>query len=135
MLDCTNKAWSYKDVMRGILTGAFVPVGGEQLPTSAIKMVAVEDSGEDYFETGNLYNSFDKLAKELSGLYSDEFPELALRVSLGTVGAETDRCAHPGRVRTELEMFLATIGKGTDGKPLIRLAISGMPVTESGSGS
>ena len=136
MVTCTNKAWSWEDVFRGILTGAFVPEGGEQLAASAIKMVAVEDSGEPYFCAGKRYESIDLLAKELSGLYSDALPELALRVSLGMAGDTTDRCAHPGRSRTQLEMLLAAIGKGVDGKPVLRLAISGMTGSEgSGSGS
>jgi hypothetical protein len=127
MLTCTNKAWSWQDIFRGILTGAFVPEGGEQLPVSAIKMVAVEDSGEPYFCGGKRYESIDLLAKELSGLYSDEFPEVALRVSLGTIGADTDRCASPSRSNDQLQMLLSAIGKGVDGKPVLRLAIAGMP--------
>ena len=135
MMTCTNKSWSYEDVLRGILTGAFVPDGGEQLAASAIKMVAIEDSGELYFGADKKFSSIDQLAKELSGLYSDAFPELAIRVSLGTIGEATDRCASPGRNRTPLEMLLASIGKGVDDKPVLRLAISGMPGSADGSAS
>lgn len=132
MLTCDRKHWTWQDVFRGILAGAFVPRGAEDvIPFRALKLVVVEDSGEPYFCSGKKFTSFDALAKELTGLYSNEHPETALRVSLGDRGEGPGLCEHPIRSYSEMEMMLSVIGKGVDGRPVLRMAFD----TPEGSGS
>jgi hypothetical protein len=142
MVTCDNRSWTWMDVWRAILTGAFVPRvpcadPGAQIPERAFKLVIVEDSGEPYFCAGQRFEGWDMLAKELSGLYSEEFPEVALRVSFGMRGADTGLCQTPFRSATQTEMALSMIGKGTDGKPLVRMAfhLASDVASDSGSGS
>lgn len=126
------------DVYRAVLAGSFVPrnpgsAAGEQVAHRALKLVAIEDSGEPYFTATNKYSTLDQLAKELGGLYSDEYPEIALRVSFGMLGAPSGLCSLPIRNYDQSAMFLSMIGKGVDGGPVLRLAVA-LP-EDLGSGS
>lgn len=139
-MNSNQKGWTAKDLYRTVLASAFIPrvpgsAAGEQVPFRAVKMVVVEDSGEPYFTAANKPGTLDQLAKELSGIYSDEYPEIALRVSLGMVGAPAGMCAAPIKSYDDHTALLSVIGKGVDGGPVVRLALVLAEDAEVGSGS
>lgn len=123
MITCTTKAWTWMDVMRGVIAEGFTPDGGSALQARALRMVVVADSGEPYFCSGTRFSGIDALCKELTGLWSGEGSAAAIRVSIGAP-VESGLCSSPARAYTPMENFLSLIGKGTDGKPVLRIALN-----------
>lgn len=113
-----NKHWNVLDGIRSIL-------GLTAESKFTLRLVEVEDSGEEYFCGDRKWPGWDIVIRELTEVTNDG---VRLRVSTGTgEAADLYTCANRELQRLgngDLERLAQRwVGKGIDGKPLLRLDI------------
>lgn len=112
--------WTANDAIRASLGYGF----GAFPKLVSMRVVAIADSGEAYFANGKGFDGMDTLMRELTDIAEDGKVSLRVALAVPTAGLYQGNGAHADLNLAGEDMFslfLRCIGKGVDGKPVIRL--------------
>lgn len=125
-IQVANSKWTKEDILRSLLGYGFTTVENDIVSATNLNLqiVQVEDSGEQYFcDGGKKFEGWDILLRELCEV-PDGSDHISLRVCVGITGGPLTTCDLDARklYGTPIEaLLLRLIGKGVDGKPVVRL--------------
>jgi hypothetical protein len=112
----TNKAISHLPAVA--IMAALVSFGSN---LGKLKLLEVEDTNDKFFETEGIVLSKEELLRSLIDI--DDLGDFALRVAFVTVGVSVKLTTSE---LTEDQVLRTMIGKGTDGKPYLRLTLQAL---------
>ena len=126
-ITCTKGTiWGIHDLLREVLGTLFVESGsGNTANGEALRLMHVVDSEEPYFCDVQEFKSWDDLARKLVGIDGGSRP--AVRVCIGNGGANFITADNASKAYSTEQLLLRTIGKATDGGPMIRINIANAP--------